>query len=187
RERGQGVGHAVDRLRQGGDLTLCLEGELAPQVAVGDRGHNAGDTSHLVGEVAGHRVDVVGEVLPDTADALHLGLAAELAFGAHLTGDARDLGCEGVQLVDHRVDGVFLDEELAERVDGDLLGEVAHGDRGGHICDVAGPIGEVHVHGVDVVGQVFPDAADSLDVGLAAELAFGPDLVGHTRDLAGQC
>ena len=40
-------------------------------------------------------------------DAVHLGLSAELSFGADLLGDARDLGGEGVELIDHDVDRVF--------------------------------------------------------------------------------
>ena len=43
-----------------------------------------GDVAHLGGEVAGQEVDVVGEVLPGAGDALHVGLAAQLAFGADL-------------------------------------------------------------------------------------------------------
>ena len=61
------------------------------QVAVGDgRGH-LGDVAHLGGQVAGHRVDAVGQVLPGAGDALHVGLAAELAFGADLAGHAGHL------------------------------------------------------------------------------------------------
>ena len=42
--------------------------------------------------------------VPD--DALDLGLAAELALGAHLARDARHLVGEDAQRVDHRVDRV---------------------------------------------------------------------------------
>ena len=77
----------------------------------------------------GHRVDVVGEVLPRAGDAGHLGLAAELALGADLARDAAHFGGEGVQLVDHRVDGVLQLENLALDVDGDLARQVAAGDR----------------------------------------------------------
>ena len=42
----------------------------------------------------GHRVHVVGEVLPRAGDAPHLRLAAELALGADLARHARDLGGE---------------------------------------------------------------------------------------------
>ena len=55
----------------------------------------------------------VGEVLPGAGDALHVGLAAELAFGADLAGHAGHFGGEGRQLVDHGVDGVLQLEDLA--------------------------------------------------------------------------
>ena len=68
---------------------------------------------------------------------LHLGLAAELALGADLAGHARHLGGEGAELVHHGVDGVLQLQDLALDVDGDLLGQVAVGDGGGDVGDVA--------------------------------------------------
>ena len=53
-----------------------------------DRGRHLGDVAHLAGQVRGHGVHVVGEVLPRAADARHLRLAAELAFGADFAGHA---------------------------------------------------------------------------------------------------
>ena len=44
-----------------------------------------------LGQVAGHEVHGVGEVLPGAGHAGHVGLAAELALGADLAGDAGDL------------------------------------------------------------------------------------------------
>ena len=79
--------------------------------------------------------------VPETP--LDLGLAAELAFGADLLRDAGHLGGERVQLIDHRVDGVLQLEDLALDVDGDLLREVAVGDGGGDLGDVAHLAGEV--------------------------------------------
>ena len=82
-------------------------------------------------------VDVVGEVLPGAGHAVHVGLSAELALGAHLAGHAGHLRGERAELVDHRVDGVLELEDLALDVDGDLLGEVAVGDGRGDVGDVA--------------------------------------------------
>ena len=96
-ERGQRVDHAVDGVGQGGDLALGLDGQLLFQVAVGDGRHDLGDAAHLAGQVAGHEVDVVGQVFPGAGDALHLGLAAELAFGADFAGHAGDFGGERAQ------------------------------------------------------------------------------------------
>ena len=39
----------------------------------------------------------VGQVLPRTGDALHVGLPAELSFGAHFAGHARHFRCERTQ------------------------------------------------------------------------------------------
>ena len=69
------------------------------QVAVGDGGRHVGDVADLAGQVAGHRVDVVGQVLPGAGHALDVGLAAELAFGADLARHARHLGRERAELV----------------------------------------------------------------------------------------
>src|SRR2546427_3514845 len=179
---GQGVGHAVDGVGEGRDLPLRLEGQLASQVAVCDRGDDARDASHLVRQVGGHQVDVVGEVLPRAGDALDVGLTSELAVGADLTRDTHDFTREGVQLVDHRVDGVLELENLPLAFDRDLLGDVAVGDRSGDLGDVAYLAREVAGHGVDVVGEVFPRAGDTLDLSLAAELAVGADLA---RDVCG--
>ena len=80
------------------------------------------------------------------ADAGHLGLAAELAFGADLARHARHFGGERSQLLDHRVDGVLELQNLAAHVDGDLLRQVAVGDGDGHLGDVAHLGGEVAGH-----------------------------------------
>jgi hypothetical protein len=55
-------------------------------IAVGD----LRDVAQLHGQVRRQLVDVVGEVLPRAGDAAHVGLAAELAFGADFLRDARD-------------------------------------------------------------------------------------------------
>ena len=69
----------------------------------------------------GQQVDVVGEVLPRAGDAGHVGLAAELAFGADLARHARHLGGERAQLLDHRVERLLQLQDLAAHVDRDLL------------------------------------------------------------------
>src|SRR5205807_2455223 len=142
------------------------------EVAVGHRGGDLGDVAHLAGQVAGHHVDVVGQVLPDAADAADVRLAAQLALTADDPRVAGDLGGETVELVDHDVDGVLQLKDPAAQVGGVPLGEVAVGHRGGDLGDVAHLGGEVAGHRVDVVGQVLPDAADAADARLAAQLAL---------------
>ena len=152
------VDHRVDRVLELEDLALDVDGDLPREVALGDGRGDLGDVAHLGGEVGRHRVDRVGQVLPGAGDAANLGLAAELAFGAHLARHARHLGGKRVELVDHRVDRVLQLEDLAADVDGDLLGQVAVGDGRGDLGDVAHLAGQVRGHEVDVVGEVFPGA-----------------------------
>ena len=64
REGGERVDHRVDRVRQLRDLPLGLQGELPPEIAVRDPRHDPRDSPHLPGEVGGHGVHVVGEILP---------------------------------------------------------------------------------------------------------------------------
>ena len=93
-ERRELVDHRVDRVGERGDLAASLDGDLARQVAVRDGRRHVGDVAHLGRQVVRHEVHRVGEVLPRAADVLHVGLAAEDAFGADLAGDAGHLGCE---------------------------------------------------------------------------------------------
>ena len=182
RERAQLLDHRVERVLEQQDLAADVDGDLLREVAAGDGGGDLGDVAHLRGQVARHEVDVVGEVLPRAGDAGHLRLAAELALGADLARDARDLGGERVELVDHRVDGVLQLEDLALDVDGDLARQVALGDRGRDLGDVAHLRRQVVRHRVDGVGEVLPRAGDAEHVRLAAEPALGADLARDARD-----
>ena len=55
----------------------------------------------------------VGEILPGAGDARHVGLAAEPAFGADFARDARHFAGKGIELVHHRVDGLFQLQDFA--------------------------------------------------------------------------
>src|SRR5438105_3340434 len=186
-EDGQGFGHLVDGVRERRDLTLGLQLELFLQVALGDGGDDPGDASYLVGQVAGHHVHVVGEVLPGAGHPLDLGLTTQLSLGTDLAGHPADFGGEGIELVDHDVDGVLQLQDLAAHIDRDLLGQVAPGDSGCHLGNVAHLGSEVAGHVVDVVGQVLPDPAHALHLRLPTEAAFGADLSRHPGHLAREC
>ena len=90
-ERVELVDHGVDGVLQLEDLALHVDGDLLRQVAERHRGGHLGDVAHLAGQVGGHRVHIVGQILPGAADALDLRLAAELALRADLARDARHL------------------------------------------------------------------------------------------------
>ena len=165
---------------------LHVHRDLARQVAARDGGRDFGDIAHLAGEVARHRVDVVGEILPGAGDARHDGLAAELALGADLARHARDLGREAVQLIDHRVDGFLQLQDLAAHVHRDLARQVAARDGGRDFGDIAHLAGEIARHRIDVLGQILPHAAHVFDIGLPAELAVGAHFARDARHLGGK-
>ena len=159
-EDGERVGHVVDGLGERRHLALRLHGQLLLEVALGDRSHHLDDAAHLLGEVGGHDVDGVGQILPRAGDARHLRLAAELAFRADLARNARHLAGKAVELIDHRVDGVLQLENFALHVHRDLARKVAAGDGRRHLGDIAHLTGEVAGHRVDRVRQVLPRAGD---------------------------
>src|SRR5207245_2811125 len=150
------------------------------------RRDDAGDTTHLVGEVTRHQVHADGQVFPGTGNALDLCLAAQLAFGADLAGHARDFRGEDGEIVDYGVDRVRQVEDLAADIDGDLLRQVAVRHRGRHLGNVAHVGREVAGHEIHVVGEVLPDSDHAADLRLAAQLAFGTDLARHARDFRGE-
>ncbi len=112
----------------------------------------------MVGEVAGHQIDVLGQTTPRPRHAFYAGLAAQASFRADFARYARHFGREGRELVDHRVDGVFELQDFAAYVDGDLLRQVTVGHGGRHLGDVAHLVGEVAGHQVHVFGEPAPGA-----------------------------
>ncbi len=135
--------HGVDVVFELGHFAARIDLNRAGEVALGDGGGNLGDGAHLGGEVGGQQVDVVGEILPGAADAGHHGLAAEASLGADFTRHARHFGGERAQLLDHGVQRILEQQDLAADVDRDLFRQVAAGDRGRDLGDVADLCGQV--------------------------------------------
>src|SRR5207248_1134075 len=124
-KRAELIDHRVDDVLDLKNLTADIDGDLLRQVARGNGRRDLGHVAQLHGQVAGHRVDAVRQILPRSGNALDVSLSAELAFGADLTRDASYLGGEGAELIDHRVDGVLQLGNLALDIDSDLLRQVA--------------------------------------------------------------
>src|SRR5690606_37189979 len=174
----------VERVLQLEDLALGLHRDLLRQVPVRDRRRDQRDVAHLVGQVPGEHVHIVGEVPPRAADTRNTRLTAELPVDADLARDRGDLIGEGPERGRHAVDGVRQRRDLALRLDHELLRQVAVRDRGDDLGDPAHLVREVAGHQVHAVREVLPGAGDVLDVGLPAQLALGADLArdaGHLR------
>ena len=179
-ERVELVHHGVDGVLEFENFAFHVDRDFARQVAAGHGRGYFGDVSDLTGKVSGHRVDGVGEIFPGSGDTGHVGLSAQAAFGADFAGHARHFSGERVELIDHRVDGFFEQQNFAADVDRDFLGQVAAGDGRRDFGDVSHLAGEVAGHGVDGVGEIFPRAADAGHLRLAAEFAVGADFASHT-------
>ncbi len=185
-EGAQRLRHLIDRLGQLRDLAARAHRDLLRQVAVRHRRGDLRDPAHLGRQVAGHEVHGVGEVLPDARDPRHLGLTAQLALGAHLTGHTGDLGGEGRELVHHGVHGVLQLEHLPGHVHRDLPGQIALRDGRRHERDVTHLSGQPGRHRVDGIREVLPGPGHPAHPGLPAELALGTDLARHPRHLVGE-
>ncbi len=93
---------------------------------------------------------------------------------------------ERTQLIERGVDGVLELEDLALRLDGDLLRQIAVRDRrrdGGDVPDLGREVAGQPVH---AVGELLPHARHAANVGLRAQLALGPDLAGDADHLGGE-
>ena len=180
------IDHGIDRLLQLENLALHIHGDFAGKIAARHRRGHRRDVADLAGQIRGHRVHGVGEILPGAGHSGHHRLSAEPAFRADLARHARDFRGEGAKLIDHRIGGFFELQNLAADIDSNLFGKVAIGDRNRHIGNVAHLRRQVARHLVHGFRQFLPDAGYAFHLRLAAELAFGADLARHARHLGGE-
>ena len=136
-ERAELIHHGVDGVLQLQNFAARIHRDLSGQIALGYGGGHSGDVTHLIGQVAGHGVDRIGQILPGSGHAAHVRLAAQFALGAHLARHASHFTGERVELIHHGVDGVLQLQNFAAHVHCDLAREVALGHGRGDFRDVA--------------------------------------------------
>src|ERR1700674_1575175 len=180
------IHHRVDGVFEQKDFAADVHRDFFREVAAGDRRGDLGDIADLTGQVTGHRVDGVREILPRTSNAWDLCLAAEFTVGAHFACHARNFRRKRAQLVHHRVDGVFELEDFALHVNCDFARQIATGHSHGYFSNVSHLASKIAGHEVHVVGEILPGAGHTWHLRLPAQLAFGTDFVRHTRHLAGE-
>ena len=157
------VHHGVDGVLQLQDLALDVHRDLLGQVARRHRRGHVGDVAHLGRQVARHEVHRVGQVLPGAGHALHLGLAAQLALGAHLARHPRHFGREGAQLLHHLVDDhggaqEFAFQPAAVGLQRHRLGQVALRHGADHASHLGRRMHQVADQRVDRFGRIAPEA-----------------------------
>src|SRR5581483_6760065 len=115
-----------------------------------------------------------------SCDATDVGLTPELAFSPDFASNARHLGGERVELIDHSIDRVLQLEDFATRVDCNFRCQIAFRNRSGNASDIADLIGKIRSHGVHGICEIFPGSGDAAHIGLATELTFCADLASDT-------
>ena len=173
------VHHRVDRVLQLQNLALHIDRDLARQIATRDGRCHFGNVTDLRREITGHRVNVIRQTFPGASDTRNLRLTTQLAFGADFARHTRHFGGERVQLVHHQINSFLELKNFSAHVHRDLARQVAVGHGNGDLRDISDLGREIAGHLVDTFGQLLPHAADSADLGLAAQLAFGADLARH--------
>jgi hypothetical protein len=178
----QVLNHFVDVARQLADFAARFDLDRARKVALRNGGRDFGDRANLVGELGCELVHVVGEIAPQTRRAGNGRLAAEASFEADFTRNRRHLIGKGRERIDHPVDRLGELRDFTARLQRQFALEVAVGDAGNDLRDAAHLVRQVRRHRVDVVGEVFPDAADALHVCLTAEHTFRSDFARNACD-----
>ena len=156
------IHHRVDGVLQLEDLALDIDGDLLGEVAVGHGGGDLGDVAHLAVRLPAMKLTLSVRSFQVPATPLTSAWPPSLPSVPTSRATRVTSAANEAELIDHRVDGVLQLQDLALDVDGDLLGEVAVGDGGGHLGDVAHLAGQVAGHEVDAVGQVLPGAGHAL-------------------------
>ena len=83
------IDHRIDCVFQLEDLAADIDGDLARQVAARDRSRHVGDIADLISQIAAHRIDRVGQVLPCAGHAGDQRLSPELPLGADFARNTR--------------------------------------------------------------------------------------------------
>src|SRR6185503_7813493 len=144
------------------------------------------NVADLGGQIAGHRVDRIGEVFPRAGHTFDVRLAAEFSFGGDFAGAAGDFRSKRTELVDHGIDSVFQFQDFTFDIHGDGLGKVSIGDGGGDGSDVTDLGRQVAGHEIHRISQIFPGTGHAFDFGLAAQDSLGADLAGDAGDFGGE-
>ena len=162
-KRTQLIHHRVDGFFELKNFAADVDRNLAGKIAAGDGGCDFSNVAHLPGQVAGHRIDRVGEVLPGSGHARNLRLAAQLAVGANFASHARDFSGKHAELLNHGVDDVGGTQKLAFQrppvhVQPDGLSQVALRHTGDGAGDFRGGPEQIFDQSVDRTFHLAPRA-----------------------------
>ena len=165
-----------------------VDGDLFRKIPVRDGGRDVGDVANLRGQISRHRVHRVGKIFPRSGDALDVRLAAEFALGTDFARDARNLGGECIEAIDHLVDRAARSQELAaQRVaigfERHLLRKVAVRNGAEHAAGLRHRKNQVVDQLVDRLDAMAPVAAHAFGPRAFGDRTFASDDLADTREL----
>ena len=159
------IHHHVDGVLQLEEFTFDIDRDFLGQVAIRDRSCDGGNIAHLRGQIAGHQVHVLGQILPGSGHAFDFGLAAELALRSDFARHPRHLGSERAELIDHGVDRLGRAQKFALQlppfdIRRHRLREIAFGDGADDTRHVARGMNQVADQFIDRTDRVRPAIRD---------------------------
>ena len=107
---------------------------------------------------------------PHTFDIGHVCLPSQNTLRTDLKCHAGNFGCQRPQPDHHAIDSIFQVEDLATRIDINLLGQIPQGNGFGDTCDIANLVGQICGKLVDDTSELTPRAFDIEYESLTAEL-----------------
>ena len=115
------IHHRVDGVFQFQDFALYIDRDLLGEITACYCCGNFRNVAYLTGEIPGHEIYTVGQILPSTCHAMNVRLSAKNSFRADLARDAGYLRCKRAELVHHGVDGVFQLQNFPLHINSDHL------------------------------------------------------------------
>ena len=164
--------------------------DLARKIAFSHRRSNFRDVANLIGQVRGHGIDGIGQILPGARHAGHHRLAAQLSFRTNFAGHARHFARKRIELVHHRVHDAGGPDELAlQRTALDFqrhfLRQVALRHRSDHAGNLGGRLDQIGNQAVHRFHAGGPAPGAGVQRGALADSAFFADRRAHARELGG--
>src|SRR5690606_37531431 len=153
--------HDVDGVLQLEDFPSHLHRDLLAEVPLSDSGSNVSDVAHLISQVVGHQVNIVGELLPGPGYAFDCGLCPKLAFHTYFAGYACYFRTDNAALLHHTVYDVGIPEKASRQgliaaVDSDRFGKVTFTYRCDHASHFGGVLGDILHDTIDGVNLSRP-------------------------------
>ena len=88
------IHHRVYGVLEFKNFAFHVDRNFLREIAAGDSCRHIRNITNLTGDVAGHRIYIVGQIFPRSGYSFHIRLAAQFSFRTYLASYARYFRCE---------------------------------------------------------------------------------------------